>query len=188
MNQINPHLRRLAALTLLAALIMGIYAISLGPFLSAYTGNIETAAQLQTALEKYRQIAARLPAVTQTLTSLRATRSDHQGYLDGTDEAVAAALLQDRLKTLIARTGGRLQSTQAMPQAKTAGKPQQIGLRAHMVLQIDELQAVLYELENGNPVLFIEALNIRAISASAAEHGLLDVTFDIIGYLPEAGQ
>lgn len=188
MMVLNLPLRRAAALSLLIAVVLSLYTICIDPFVSAYSANTATAAQLQAALLKYRQMAARLPEMTQTLETLRANQSGQQGYLGGANEAVAAAMLQDRLKSLIAREGGQLQSTQAMPQVRMAGKPQRVGIRAHMVMRLGELQAVLYRLETVTPVLFVEALNIRAVTAGAAEEGLLDVNLDIVGYLAEIRQ
>lgn len=185
MTTLSLPLRRTAALSLLFALVFAAYTLGIDPFVSAYSGNTETAAQLQSALQKYRQLATRLPEMTRTLEDLRARQSDQQGYLAGANEAVVAATLQDRLKSLIAREGGKLQSTQAMPQVKVAGQPQRVGVRAHMVMQLTEFQAVVYRLESMTPVLFIENLSIRAVSAGATEEGLLDVNMDVVGYLGE---
>lgn len=186
MTALGLPLRRAAALSLLFAVIVAAYTICIDPFVSAYSGNTETAVQLQSALQKYRQMATRLPDMTQKLEGLRTNQSSQQGYLAGANEAIAAATLQDRLKSLIAREGGKLQSTQAMPQVKVEGQPQRVGVRAHMVIQLSELQAVIYRLESMTPVLFVENLSIRAVTAGAAEEGLLDVNLDIIGYLGEA--
>lgn len=186
MTTLSLPLRRAAALSLLFAAIVAAYTICIDPFVSAYSGNVETAAQLQSALQKYRGIATRLPDMTRALEGLRTNRSSQQGYLAGTNEAIAAATLQDRLKSLIAREGGKLQSTQAMPQTKVAGQPQRVGVRAHMVMQLNELQAVIYRLESTTPMLFVENLSIRAVAAGATEEGLLDVNLDIVGYLGEA--
>jgi hypothetical protein len=185
MKPFSPLLRRTAALTLLVAAALGFYAISFGPFFAAYSGNLTAIAQLQSAVDKYRQMAARLPAMEQALGALQSVQAGRQGYLDGANDAVAAAILQDRLKSLAAREGGRLQSTQAMPQANAEGKPRRVGVRTHMVLRIEELQRVIYSLETGLPTLFIENLSIRSVAAGATEYGLLDVNFDVIGYLPE---
>lgn len=188
MMTLSLPLRRAAALSLLIAIVMAVYTICIDPLVSAYTGNAAAAAQLQSALEKYRQIATRLPAMTQTLENLRAGQAAQQGYLAGANEAVAAATLQDRLKGLIAHEGGQLQSTQAMPQTQIPGKPQRVGVRAHIIVRLGELQAVLYRLESEMPVLFVENLSIRAVTATAADEGLLDVNLDVIGYLAEASQ
>lgn len=188
MMTLSLPLRRAGALSLLIAVVMTIYSICIDPFVSAYTGNLATATQLQAALERYRQAAARLPAMTQTLQNLRADQAAQQGYLNGTNEAVAAATLQDRLKGLVTREGGQLQSTQAMPQTQVPGNPQRVGIRAHMIARLDELQAVLYRLESEMPVLFVENLSIRVVTATAADEGLLDVNLDVIGYLGEASQ
>jgi hypothetical protein len=188
MTALSLPLRRATALSLLLAAIQAVNTICIDPFVSTYSNNTETAAQLQSALQKYRQMAARLPETTKTLEDLRMNQSGQQGYLTGANEAIAAATLQDRVKALIAREGGKLQSTQAMPQARVAGQPQRVGVRAHMVLHLAELQAVIYRLESMMPVLFIEKLNIRVVTAGATEEGLLDVNLDIVGYLGEAGQ
>jgi general secretion pathway protein M len=188
MSTLSLPLRRTAALSLLFAAIIALYTICIDPFVSAYSDNTERAARLESALQKYRQMAARLPALTQALEELRMAQSSQQGYLTGANEAIAAATLQDRVKALIAREGGRLQSTQAMPQARVTGKPQRVGIRAHMVMHLAELQAVIYRLESMTPVLFIENVSIRSVAPGAAEESLLDVTLDIVGYLVEATQ
>lgn len=188
MTALSLPLRRAAALSLLLAAILAVYTICIDPFIAAYSGNTETTAQLQSALQKYRQMAARLPEMTQKLEALQRSKFGQQGYLTGANEAIAAATLQDRVKALVAREGGKLQSTQAMPQARVTDQPRRVGVRAHMVLQLAELQAVIYRLESMMPVLFIENLSIRAVTAGAAEEGLLDVNMDIVGYLSEAAQ
>ena len=188
MTTLSLPLRRAAAISLLLAIILGVYTICIDPFVSTYSGNTETADQLQSALQKYRQMAARLPEMTRALEDLRMNQSGQQGYLTGANEAIAAAILQDRVKALIAREGGKLQTTQAMPQARVPGQPQRVGVRAHMVMHLAELQAVIYRLEGMMPVLFIENLSIRAVTAGATEEGLLDVNLDIVGFLDEATQ
>lgn len=188
MTALSVPLRRAAALSLLLAALVAVYTICIDPFVSAHSGNTEAVAQLQSALQKYRQMATRLPEMAQTLEDLRMNQSGQQGYLTGANEAIAAATLQDKVKALIALEGGKLQSTQAMPQARVAGKPQRVGVRAHMIMHLAELQAVIYRLESIMPILFIENLSIRAVTVGAAEEGLLDVNLDIVGYLSETVQ
>lgn len=188
MMTLNPVLRRAIALSLLLVAILGAYTIFIDPFVSAYSSNAATVTQLQSAIERYRKIVTRLPEMKQTLETLRASQSSQQGYLPGTSEAVAAAVLQDRLKTLIAREGGQLQSTQAMPQTQDPAQPKRVGVRTHMVIRFGELLNVLYRLESETPVLFVENLNIRAVNGNAAEESPLDVNLDIIGYLAEVRQ
>lgn len=181
----RPAIRRAAALGILAMLLNGIYVLALGPYLDALEHNRQSIAQLETALDRYRRAGSQLPDLQNRLESSRHSGTVLSGYLESNNEAVAAAQLQDRLKATLAREGGNLSSTQVLG-GKDEGKARRIAIRGQMTIRIAALQRVLYDLESGSPYLFIDNLDIRTVSAAAdsgGEDDLLDVGFDVYGYL-----
>ena len=112
-------------------------------------------------------------------------------YLKSTSESLAAAEIQQLIKSIIVPTDGEILSTQIMN--KKSDEPiQQITLKVRLRGSLSSLVTILYKIETGNPYLFIENLNIRSriISRRRVRNRdiekaptVLDVQFDVSGYI-----
>jgi general secretion pathway protein M len=187
MTSLSPRLRRLLALAILVALVLGIYDVAIGPMLDSYGNNRRAIEELRDAEARYAEVGREAPALEKQIESLRRQSAATAGYLEGQNETMIAATLQDRLKAAVMQAGGQLKSTQVLSSAENA-KSRRIAVRANTALSLAALQRVLYELESGSPYLFVDNLAVRPNVSPRAGGQVdgdapLDVSFDIYGYV-----
>jgi general secretion pathway protein M len=185
---------RLLALALLVAVPVLAYLLVAEPVIAAYRNAGEAIAQGQRLLQSYRERAEQRPQLAQLLAEEEERAADVTGYLAAVDDALAAVELQDRMKTVAEAAGGQLRSAQSLevePVDAVEGV-RRAALKVRLAADIESLATILYELETGEPYLFVEALSIREPrrqrrgrdEPEAAPQ--LDVVVDLYGYLRDA--
>ena len=92
-------------------------------------------------------------------TSCADNRSSQAGYLTGDSETLVAAELQNLVRTIVERNGGRLESTQILPPVNEAAF-RRVTLRVRMSVGVEGLFRILYDLESMLPYLFVDGLDI----------------------------
>jgi general secretion pathway protein M len=112
-------------------------------------------------------------------------------YLKSTSDSLAAAEIQQLIKSIIVPTDGEILSTQIIN--KRSDDPiRQITLKVRLRGSLSSLVTILYKIETGNPYLFIEDLNVRSriISRRRLRNRdiensptVLDVQFNVSGYI-----
>ncbi len=110
-------------------------------------------------------------------------------YLKAESPALAGAELQSRIKAVVERGGGRVQSSQNLP-VQDEGFSTRIGLRVNISSDAKAFSEMLYGLETESPVLFVENLSIRGErmrtnpkQRQSARQDTLNISFDLFGYL-----
>jgi general secretion pathway protein M len=185
---------RLLALALLAAVPILAYALVVGPVISAYRDAGESIAQAQRLLQSYRERAEQRPQLAQLLADEEERAGSITGYLEAVDDALAAAELQDRVKGVVEQAGGTLQSAQSLrvEAVEAVAGVRRAGLKVRFAADIESLANILYELETGQPYLFVEALSIREPRRQRRRRDEpeqapeLDVVLDLYGYMRDA--
>ncbi len=184
---------RLLALALLAGLLLAAYGLVVAPVVAAYRETGEAIQAAQDLLQRYRALAAERTQLTDRLAELEQRAAKTGGYLEGATDALAAVEIQDRVRRTIERAGGQLQSTQILPAAavEATAPVRRAALRIQLAIRIKGLQTMLYELETGQPYLFIDELTIRQRRTGHGrteipEEPLLDVSFEVFGYIRAA--
>jgi general secretion pathway protein M len=167
-------LRRAAALPLVA-LALGLAAtMVVGPFARMATVGleIEAAAALVAQQERLIKAAARRPA--------QATRN---ALIAGDTGGMAGAELQRIVSELARRNGLALRSANVTPPKREADLTV-IGVDLSLQGQTEGLRAFLHAIETGNPLLFIDTLSIKSVTAyqPVPQPVALDVTLRIRGY------
>ena len=182
----------MTALLLLALVLFGAYLFLVEPLVVGHDAIDREIGDAQEQLAHFERLAAMRPAVAQQLQQVDSQQTAQGHYLSGGTDALAAAGLQDRINALVAANGGTLRSTQPMPGVEEQGF-RRITLKVQLTATTEQLFDILYELESGAPILFIEDLDIqsrivrRQARAGASESqsiALLAVAFDLSGYLP----
>ena len=185
-----PLLRRSLALAILLAAIAIAYEGVVQPLLDDYSSTRQSIEEMRDAIERYSHVASELAGRRQALTMLRDRQAQSEGFLKGTNDALIAAQIQNRVKGLVEASQGELKSTQVLP-VQENGKFRRVTIRGEMSLNLAAAQTVIYGIESSSPVLFLDNLNIRPEIAdrrrdhSGAEDPLLDVQFDVYGYAPK---
>jgi len=119
----------------------------------------------------------------------RASRSalESGAYLKGESEALMAASLQTMLAQLATADRVRFQITHALP-ARERNEPRLIGVSVQFHAGIEQVRALLFRIETHRPLLFVEGLQVRAVSPfsqrDAAQAGVLEVRLDVFGAIP----
>lgn len=113
-------------------------------------------------LEKYINLIAEKPQLQERLTSLKESRkAEDSKLIEGQTPSLAAAQLQEIVKTTITTRGGTISS-------ERVGKPEDRGTFRVIIVSIDAvlpdaraLSELLYALETRTPYLVVRELDVR---------------------------
>lgn len=178
---------RLLALGLLVGVCAGIYVTVIEPLWSDYRSSRQSRLQWTENLARYQRLGGAVEALKVKLDAELSAQASQGGYLSGDSSALAAAMLQNHVKTIVGSTGEKIRSTQVLPTQEEAGF-MRIAIRVQVPIRIGGLRMVLHALEGGMPLVFIDNLDIRRRKVSPRtieenEDVYMDVRFDVIGYM-----
>jgi len=184
-------LSRTLAIVLLGLALLGAARLVVAPLLAAYRDAAAEIEQAEFLLQRYRALAEQRPAMAERLAEQQQLAASAAGYLQGPSDALAAAQLQDRVKTVVEGAAGELRSTQilAAQPVEIDAKIRRAALRVQFVASIEGLSRILYELESGQPYLLIDELLVREQRVRSRRRNepetetLLDVSLELSGYL-----
>jgi general secretion pathway protein M len=178
---------RVAAVALLVAVLGCAYVYVVVPLLTAYEETDRAIADARELLARFERIAATRTAHENQATELRRRQTAQGYYLAGGTDAMVAAELQDRVKAAIEGNGGTLRSIQPLP-GQVEGNFRRVTIRLQMMATTESLARVLYVLEAGSPILFLDNVDVQARrsrrTAEAEQEVMLTVGLDLYGYLP----
>lgn len=170
---------RLAAVTLLLAVAALAYAGVVMPLRAAYQDTRSELAQARELLGRYRAVAEQREALRTSLAELQRTQAESGLFVPGETGALAAAALQDRISVIARRTGGRVRSLQSLPAERSDDGLARVGMEAQIVADIRSLRHLLYELETGRPLLFVNRLETRGRMRQTSE-GTTEIDRDLL--------
>jgi general secretion pathway protein M len=91
----------------------------------------------------------------------------------------AGAMLQQRVESAVAAAGGVLASSRVDVGAN--GDKKRVALEAELTIAQPQMQKLIYDLETGQPYLFVEAFEARMPEGDAQDAGHTHVTLTISG-------
>jgi general secretion pathway protein M len=192
MLQPGSVLSRTLAVALLGIALLGAYRLIIAPLLIAYRDGETRIVQAEELLQRYEALAQQRSVLADRLAEQQERAASAAGYLQGPSDALAAAQLQDRVKSVVEATGGELRSTQILPaeQLEADLGVRRTPLRVHFVVTIEGLEETLYELETGEPYLIIDNVTVRQerVRRRRSEprgDPKLDVSLELFGYVRE---
>jgi general secretion pathway protein M len=164
MLQRGSLLSRVLALVLLGGLLTGAYVFVIAPVVELYRATDEAIESAETLLQRHRTLAAQRSDLSARLDEEEAQAAAIAGYLEGPSDPLALAQLQDLVKGVVEAAGGELRSTQTLPARAVDVSPgtRRATLRVQMVVAIDGLAEILYDLESGQPYVLIDELAVRS--------------------------
>ena len=160
-NELSTTAQRALALGILALLLTAATAAVVVPLRGVFVASDERIADLEFRLQRYTRQASRQEELRAELESLGRQRSGVEELLKGASSAIAGANLQALLKQVVQQSGGRLESTQVLPELNQ-GALERVSIRAQFSGTIEVLQRVLYGIEFREPLLFVENMEARA--------------------------
>ena len=188
MTLLTRLLNRAAALLLLALVLGVIWILAVQPLVARLAATSD-------AIEHNRQLIGKLSrsiggddaqdAIIEGLTESIAASGQ---YLNGATEPLAAAEIQQLLIGVLDSESVDVKSFQALPSTEALGLTR-INVRVVLQGEYDAIIAAMYELETGEPQLFIEDLRLKM---AAMRRGLredqqpppVSVVFQVSGYMP----
>jgi len=187
MTELSQGVRRIAAVGLLFGVVAGPWVGIAAPMLGAYDEARQQLDQTRALLRRADVAAGKREGLKATLAKLKQSSDSDGGFLKGSNDSLAAAQIQSRLKTVLDSAQGELKSTQILP-GKREGNLTRVGVRVQMSGSIGAVQKVLHAIESGTPFLFTENLEIRtrpAVRSAGArrDEAILDMRFDAYGFL-----
>lgn len=182
--------RALALALLLIAVAVVIRAVAV-PLVTTYVENRDTIAQMEDSIVRYSRLSTRIETLESAVGSLEESDKLDDFVLAQESEPLAAAALQERVKSVVTTSGGTLTSTQVLPTETDQGF-KRIIVNVRMAGSMDALQRVLHTLESDLPYLLADDITIFARGArkrrrTAGAVDMLDVRFNLYGYMRAAG-
>jgi len=186
-EMLSPPVSRLLACAILVGAIAGLYYGIVRPLVDNYAATRASVEQLQDALLRYQRAARDLAPRQAELAALKQRQSAQDGFLQGANDTLVAAQIQNRIKALSDATKGDLRSTQVLP-AQDEGKLRRITVRGQMSTTLSAVLRVFHGLESAYPLLFIDNVDLRARPTQLRDRGavasadVIDLQFDVYGY------
>lgn len=184
---LSPRLSRALALTILIVLLWFVYSGLVQPLLDHYAEARNSGEQLESVLARARQAGRTLSDLQTELTRLKGHGVSGAGTIQSANESLAAAELQNRIKSSVEAARGELRSTQILP-SREEGVFQRISIRGQISGNLEALQRIFYEFESTSPLLFLDNVDIRVRpvrqqNEAPTDNPVLDVRFDLYGYI-----
>ena len=177
---------QLLALVIMTVLLMIIFTLTVAPLWALNRHYLDTIDLLETRLEILQRTVATGSELRSQHDQLKQMLASNRHYLKSSTEALAAADLQGIIKRISRAKGMEVLSTQILP---TIEESDFIGvtLKVRMRGKLDNMVRVFHALETGQPYLFLDNVSVRSRlqhSRKANFVQVLDVEFDLIGYMP----
>ena len=179
---VHRVLQKLAALALLAVVVSGVFFVAVEPVI----GRLDAA---QGQIGEQRKLLGKLNAsIGDTAATSRAeilTKSilEAAPYLTGSSDAVRIAQVQSLANSIAGEEGAQITSIRALP-GRERGGLRLVGVEAQLTTTIENLQKILYRLENGQPYLLVDSLHIAAppvVGETAADASALQIRIGLFG-------
>ncbi len=193
MNSVSSpsQMHRLAALLLLALMMGLFYMLVDRVWIGQYRLYQTNAERLQDRLHNLQRLATARPELEKAIQSIRDDQRTAAYFLPPAPPTLAAADLQQRVKSLVEGSGGSLLSVQALPAVEEGGV---VRVAVSIALQgnVDSLQKMLHSLESQVPLLFVDNLEVtarqfrpRLPDGSVAPYTRIQLNgqFEVSGYL-----
>lgn len=194
---LRPKDGRLLAVVLLVIVLLCVYLFGVHWwFVSPHIDFHSQMSDLRDQQQRYSRVIAERPVIEKKLAEVRAYEQGNQAFLAEADANAASASLISRLR--------QSQTDQSDPKrcsiinSSPANQGQnelymKVVVQARLRCDLESLAAILYDLENGKPYLFVDDLMIYRQQTYVPPGGKarvspLDVRFNLSGYLRQPGK
>lgn len=192
----RPYSKRRHAMLSAALLIAGliiIYLVIILPTVQIRNGFSDRMDDLQFQYAKFSHVEKQKGEITKELEQLQQVKTNMDGFLKDNSPALAAAELQEYVKNVVGSNEGSLISTQVVNKESKGPFPE-VTVKVHLRCGIESLQAIIYQVESGDPVLLINNLYIqdrsrqnsriiRGRNRQQQSEALLEIRFDVTGFI-----
>lgn len=123
-------------------------------------------ARSEDQLVRYRRLVATLPLLRAEIDEVNANDDFKAFYFEAPTPALAGAELQRKVQDIVTGAGGRLISTQLLPE-QADEHPPRVRVRTQIQGSTETLLDCLYEIEQSRPFLFIDQVSVRSSARPA---------------------
>jgi len=189
MIELTKMQSRILAIALLFLVLGTALWLMVYPMVSVHAAQSSEIARKEVQIARFEKLAESQEALQGELASLRRRNPAATYYVAGDTPALASAKMQQYLKQVVERNGGELISTQIVNSDEESDAASS-SLKVHLRADVDATAQIVYLLESGRPLLFIDDLSIsarrvRGTTAGAPPIISLDLSFELTGYLQE---
>lgn len=153
---------------------------------------------LREDVARFKSVTAQRSMIEERMTLINSQAQNQDLFLNGQGFDSAAAVLTQRLKQIIATQADHEQDCQVISnqnvRARETERFEKVLVKVRMRCSLGDLVKVLYELEGTYPLVFIDGMNIyqRYVNTPGRNNrnqniAVLDIRFDMYGYLASAG-
>lgn len=187
--------RPLALGLLLAVLVVGYFVFVHWWFVAPQLDIAHQMRDLREQQQRFAAIVAQKPDIEKRLAAVRDYEQNNQAFLPDSDAAAASAGLIQRVTDLVKKhdpEGARCSAQQSTPMQRpdTAEPYVKVSVRVRLTCDIESLTAVLYDLEQGKPFLFVDELMLyreTGFYRQTKPSAKLSAQFTVSGYLRQRG-
>ena len=191
---------RFLALVLLLIALLAVYLLGVHWwFVSPHLGMAAQMDDLREQEARFSQIVGEKPQIERRLAETRAFEQNNQAFLTDPDANSAFSDIVQRLKQSIAAHAGENNACQIvstspfkLPEEELY---QRVSAQVRMRCNIERFASIVYEIENGNPYLFVDRLTIYRQFGAYVPPGskrpppsALEIQFNLSGYLSQSGK
>jgi general secretion pathway protein M len=171
--RLSPSRQRILAVVILAAAVLAVLAVILGPILLLHRHYDAAIDDLSDRLERYRRVAAQAPELRRALELIK-EKDGRRFYLKNSAPNLAAAELADLVRGTIENNGGRITTSQN-PGPRDEGSFKQLTVNVQFFATTPNLARILQAIDTQVPYLVVDNMTIRPLNAFR-------------GFKPAAGQ
>ncbi|HZP65672.1 MAG TPA: type II secretion system protein GspM [Rudaea sp.] len=190
---------RFLALVLLAIVLLVVYVAGVHWwFVAPELDMADQMSDLREQQQRFRQTVAQKPEIEKRLAEVRAFEQGNQAFLTDADSNSAFSDLTQRLKQAISARVKDENRCQIVSNSNFKGGEeelyQRVTIQVRMRCDLEPFAGILYEIENGNPYLFVDQLMIYRQQGGYIPPGgkapqiALDIRFNLSGYLRKPGK
>lgn len=189
---IEPGNSRRTAIMLAVIAVILVYLLGFHWFIIRHIDYGDEISELATQLGRFQRVAAQREQVEGQLASLQGRRSESNLFLEEGDFNEAAAGMSERLNQMVStQASDTCQIVSRQPvRARVVERFEKVTVNVRMRCDIEDLMKVLYQLETGVPMIYVEELTVikprarrRTRNQESVSISELDVRFNMSGYL-----
>lgn len=161
MSRVWQSMRRHGkALGILIA-VLGFFGLAVvGPLVGAFVDQRDERDQYLKLLADYKSAIGNRAGLEAELAQLQQQGRSASGLVEGNSPALAAARLQNDIRTIVESNGGQVRSTQNLP-ASSINAFEKVDVACDLSIPMSRLKDIVYQLETHTPYLFIDKIDIR---------------------------
>lgn len=188
-SELSKDHQRILAVSLFILCIVVVLSLVVVPLVNMTRSYDEKIEDLQFNLQRYKRTVSSKDKVLQQLNTLKRRQWNENQFSNRETPALASADLQQLIKKAVVDAGGRLISTQVVPE-KEEDHFINTSVKVRMSGDTETLRNVLYTIESARPMLMVDNLMIRSTSGrrnrktrKVTPSNQLNVNFDVSGYM-----